>query len=64
MSFAPSRASGGCHKASKQVKKRQKCEIWLENERFGYNKLALRGTLAWVLGKDMRCGSEGKKEFD
>ena len=39
-------------------------KVWLENQvskGFGYNNLALRGTLAWVLGKNMKRGSGARK---
>ena len=44
----------GCYKG------RKPCRIWLKNQiskGFSYSNLALRGTLAWVLGKNMKCGS-------
>jgi len=48
----------GCYKGRKLLK------IWLKNQiskEFDYNNVALRGTLACVLGKNMERGSEARK---
>ena len=47
-------------KLSKNSQKNMKF-IWLKNERFDYNNLDLRVTLAWILGKHVEHESEARK---